>query len=275
MGSPSQRLGGTVASCKLAPLTRIVEVSEEDPFNATKLAAMRAEIRRDSLRADKFLGHDPDVPTFGLNLACAWPFPEVWRGNYERLAHRLGALGSWIYVYPFPFTHVTLLTLVSFAHHTLPSAGLDRTLEAKLPEIVATLMPLFAEYSPDRIKPFTLHPQAPVLSRTAGILPLRNPDGEVTRLRQRAIELLGRNEPLHRDLMERGLNVPGIIHSTVMRFRQPPPDLGKFLAAFDEFATETDFPPVEVREILLTSETKPYMRDGKILRRFKLVGSSP
>jgi hypothetical protein len=64
--------------------------------------------------------------------------------------------------------------------------------------------------------------------------------------------------------------VPGIIHSTVMRFRQPPPDLEKFLSAFDALAAETDFPPIQVGEILLTSETKPYMRAGEILRRFKL-----
>src|SRR5207249_506226 len=121
----------------------------------------------------------------------------------------------------------------------------------KLPEIVGALGPLFAENSPDRIKPFTLQPQAPVLSRSAGILPLRNTDGEVARLRQRTVELLEGNDPLHRELTERGLNVPGIIHSTVMRFRQPPPDLEKFLAAFDKVTAETKFPPTEAGEILL------------------------
>ena len=246
-------------------------MSEANPFNSAKVAALRAEIRRDGLLADKFLGADPDVPTFGLNLACAWPFPEAWRAHYERLAQRLGALGPWVYAYPFQFTHVTLGTLVSFARHTRPSAETVKACEGKLPEIVATLGPLFAENSPERIKLFTLQPQSPVLARPAGILPLRNPDGEVARLRQRTVELLQRHKPLHRELTERGLNVPGIIHSTVLRFRQPPPDLEKFLATFDELAAEMDFPPGEVGEIFLTSETKPYMRGGEILRRFKLV----
>jgi len=243
---------------------------EEHPFSATKLATMREEIRRDGLLADQFLADDPDIPAFGLNLACAWPFPEFWRASYERMANRLGALGPGVYVYPFPFTHVTLVTLVSFARHARPTAALMKPLLETLPEITATLSPLFTADSPDRIKHFKVHPQLPVLARGAGILPLLNPDGEVRRLRQRTVELLQHNEPLHRELTQRGLNVPGIIHSTVMRFRQPLPDLEKFLAAFDQIAAETSFPPVEVEEILLTSETKPYMRGGEVLRRFQL-----
>ena len=235
---------------------------------------MRAEIRRDGLLADEFLGDDPGVSTFGLNLACAWPFPEAWRANYERLAQRLRALGPWVYAYPFPFTHVTLVTLVSFARYLRPTAETVKAGEERLPEIVATLAPMFAASSPERIKPFTLHPQSPVLSRSAGILPLQNPDGEVARLRQRTVELLRGKEPLHRELTECGLNVPGIIHSTVLRFRQPPPDLERFLAAFDELGAETSFPPLEVGEVLLSSETKPYMRGGEVLRRFRLVGNS-
>ncbi|MSU58729.1 MAG: hypothetical protein EXS35_11255 [Pedosphaera sp.] len=254
---------------------RKVFVNFDDPFSPAKRAEMRAEILRDGLLADKFLANDPDVPAFGLNLACAWPFPEVWRASYERMAHRLSALGPWIYVYPFPFTHVTLVTFASFARHTRPTAEIVKALKEKLPAITDALAPLFTEGSPERIKPFTLRPQSPVLARGAGILPLLNPDDEVARLRQRTVELLQRNETLHRELTERGLNVPGIIHSTVMRFRQPPPDLEKFLATFDEIAAETKFPPMEVGEILLTSETKPYMRSGEVLRRLTLTSGSP
>ena len=234
---------------------------------------MREEIRRDGLLADKFLATDPDCPTFGLNLACAWPFPDAWRESYERMARQLSALGPGVYFYPFPFTHVTLVTFVSFARHPRPTTELAKTLGGKIPEILTALAPLFAEDSPERIKRFTLRPQSPVLTRGAGILPLLNPDGEVQRLRQRVTELLQHIGPLHRELTERGLNVPGIIHSTVMRFRQPPPEMGKFLAAFDEIAAETSFPPMEVGEILLSSETRPYMRGGKILERWRLAGA--
>jgi hypothetical protein len=250
-------------------------VTGENPFSPAKLAAMREEILRDGLLVDKFLGSDPDVLTFGLNLACAWPFPDAWRGSYEQMARKLSALGPEVYVYPFPCTHITLVTLINFARHIRPPTELAESLKGKIPEIMATLSPLFARNSTVQIRPFTLQPQSPVLARGAGLLPMHNPDGEVARLRRRLVEVLQANEPLHRELMEHGFNVPGIIHSTVLRFVRPPTDLEKFLARFGQIAAETKFPPMEVKEIVLTSETKPYMRNGEVLRRFKSVANSP
>lgn len=243
-------------------------MSEANPFGPAQRAAIRAEVLRDGLLADKFLSGEPDVPTFGLNLACAWPFPEAWRAGYERLAQRLGALGDWLYVYPLANTHVTLVTLVSFARHIRPIPETVHSLEARVPEIIAALSPLLAGDSRDGLKSFQLQPEPPVLARGAGILPLVNPDGEVQRLRASVRDLLQRNAPLHRELVERGLNVPGIVHSSILRFRQPPPKLEQFLAAFDEIAAEVKFPPMDAGEILLTTETKPYMRGGEIRRRF-------
>jgi hypothetical protein len=248
-------------------------VSPDHPFDAARLAAMREEILTQGLVADRFLANDADCQTFGLNLACAWPFPGALRAAYEHMAKRLAACSPGLYVYPFAFTHVTLVTLISFSRHVRPSSELVKILAGKADEIIAALTPLFAGNSTERIKPFTLQPQAPVLSRSAGILPLLNPDGEVARLRQRVGELLQHNAPLHRRLVEHGLNVPGIIHSTVMRFRQPPPELNKFLPAFDKLAADTKFPAIQVGELLLTSETKPYMRGGEVLRQFKLSGA--
>jgi hypothetical protein len=244
-------------------------VTDENPFSPARLATMREEIRRDGLLADKFLGSDPDVPTFGLNLAFAWPFPDAWRERYEQLARKLTALGPEVYVYPFPCTHITLVTLVNFARHIRPGAKQIAALKEKIPEIDATLSPLFTEHSPERIQPFTLQPQLPVLARGAGLLPMHNPDGEVARLRRLAAELLRTNEPLYHELTERGFNVPGIIHSTVLRFVRPPADSEEFLAGFDEISAETKFPLLDVNEIVLTSETKPYMRGGMVLRRFE------
>lgn len=223
---------------------------------------------------DKFLASDSDVPAFGLNLACAWPFPEAWRAGYESLAAELRRLGPWLYVYPFANTHVTLVSLLSFARHVRPQPELVERLRARLPEILAALAPLWTLNSPARIKSFTLRPQMPVLGRGAAILPLLNPDGEVQRLRERTVELLRANPPLHEALTAGGMNVPGILHSTILRFRRPPPDLRSFLSAFDEIAATVRLPSMEVREFLLTSETRPYMRGGEVLRRFELAATS-
>lgn len=243
---------------------------QTNPFAAARRAALREEILRDGLLADRFLSDDPDVATFGLNLACVWPFPETWRMGYETLAARLRALGPEVYVYPFAFTHVTLVTLASFSRHVRPAAEAVKKLAATIPELKAMLAPMLAENSPERLQPFVLQPQTPVLTRGAAILPLLNPDGEVPRLRQRVVEMLRRRPALHDELNQRGFNTPGIIHSTVLRFRQPPGDPGKFLAAFDAAASEVSFPSLTIREVMLTSETKPYMRGGEVLQRFPL-----
>ena len=262
-------------------------MTPDNPFSPEKLAALRAEIKTHGLTIDKFLKDDADVATLGINLACAWPFPESLRDEYERMARRFAALGPWLYVYPFEFTHMTLATFISFAKHVRPAPELVKKLEAKTGKILEVISPLFSEApSPPPSLPmgervaegrvrgaFILQPQAPVLTRAAAILPMLNPGGEVQRLRQCVSELLQRNAPLHQELVELGLSVPGIIHSTVMRFIQPPPDLNQFLAAFDEIAADTKFPAISVDELLLTSETKPYMRDGKALHKFKLGNS--
>jgi hypothetical protein len=244
-------------------------VSDADPFSPARRAALRSEVLRDGLLVDPFLSHDADVPVFGLNLACAWPFPESCRAGYEALAAQLRELGPEWYVYPFATTHVTLMTLVSFSRHVQPARERVCNLAALIPSILPALQPLFDPASPERARAFTLEPQPPVLTRAAVILPLRNADGAVSRLRQRAGGLLAGDRALHQELSRCGLNVPGIIHSTIARFGRQPPDPAALLARFDALAA-ADLPAFEVREVLLTTETKPYMRGGEVRGRFRL-----
>jgi hypothetical protein len=82
--------------------------------------------------------------------------------------------------------------------------------------------------------------------------------------------VLRRTPALHERLTSEGLNVPGIIHTTILRFRQAPADLPRFLAGFDAIAAGTPPFAFDIREILLTVETHPYMRQGRVLRRFPL-----
>jgi hypothetical protein len=67
-----------------------------------------------------------------------------------------------------------------------------------------------------------------------------------------------------------GLNVPGIIHSTVMRFKSQPASVAKSVADFDAAVADVEPFPLTVAELLLTTETKPYMREGEIVHRFPL-----
>ncbi len=223
--------------------------------------------------ADVFLAADADVPVFGFNLACAYPFAGAAAQWYQAVARRLAALDPAVYVYPEWETHVTLVTFVSFSLHPRPDPERLARLQALLPRVLGILRRLF-EARPTRA--FRLVLGAPVLTRKAAIIPISNPGGEVTRLRQAVRQALEADGALHGELLRRGLNVPGIIHSTVLRFKAAPANLPRFLADFDAAAAAV---PVEaaIDELLLTTETKPYMRAGEIRHRFALApaGVSP
>lgn len=239
-------------------------------FSAARRRAIRDEVRRDGLVVDPFLANDPDRPVFGLNLACAWPFPETWEAEYARLAANLAKLDSGGYVYPFAFTHITLVTLISFARQQAPGADLVAKWQARLPRILAALAPLIDPSASEGLRTFTLEPQPLILAKGAAFLPFANPDGAVGRLRQAVLRLLERDAALHEELVALGLNAPGIIHATLMRFLRQPADLGGFLRGFDAIADSAAFPKLEIREVVLTSETRPYMRGGQVLHHFRL-----
>ena len=227
---------------------------------------MRAEILEQGLVPDQFLNSDSDVPTFGVNLACAWPFPEAWRGPHAELTARLAECGRWLYVYPHAFTHITLVTFMTFSRHVRPSESECNELAELTDRAIAVIEPVLAE-----AKVFELHPQVPVLSKAAAFLPFQNPDGLVLRLRRSVLGALQRDELLHRHLVAHGLNIPGIIHSTLARFINPPLDVEPFVNCFEAAAEAVKFPPLRIKEICLTEETRPYMRGGRSLEHFSLT----
>jgi hypothetical protein len=236
-------------------------------FTPERIAAQRGEIEAQGLVADDFLGTDPDCPVFGLNLACAYPFPPTVEEAYSKTAFRLAALDEGVYVYPFWETHITIITFLNFSLHRRPDAKRLEELRAFTAPILDAMREVFRA---EPIAPFELHFRAPVLTRKAGILPIGNPTGEIPRLRQRALQVLEANKELHGNLTRLGLNVPGIIHSTIMRFKKVPSDFGRFTTGFDAVAASAPPFTIPIRELYLTAETKPYMRSGEILHHFPL-----
>jgi hypothetical protein len=236
--------------------------------NSNLFANWRTEINEQGFVADEFLAADPDCPVFGLNLACAYPFPAAIGAAYTTLAKRLAALDDGIYAYPVWETHVTIMTFVNFNLHRRPSPERLAELRSCIGPILQALRPLFDGHE---MAPFRLEFLPPVLTRKAAILPMANPSGEILQIRRRASQLLRGNRELHEKLLCAGLNVPEIIHSTIMRLKTAPRDLPRFEAGFDAIAATTSPFATTVGEILLTTETKPYMREGEILHRFALT----
>jgi hypothetical protein len=234
----------------------------EPHFPAEEHARATDEIRTYGFLPDPLLERI-DTPVLGLNVAVHWPLPDAFRDAYESLRGALSGLDPGVHVYPFAKTHVTLVTLVSFKRHERPGADEAARLYARLPELRAALDAATAD-----LGAFQIDVGAPVLVRTAAFLPILNPGGEIARIRSRIAALRDRVPELS------DLRVPAAIHSTIARFRCAPARPATFIKAFHEAAQSVTFGVTRVDEILLTTETQPYMMAGAIEHRSRLAHRS-
>lgn len=210
---------------------------------------------------DTLLLNNPDVSTFGLNLAMVWPFPASARSEYEAIAGELRLLDTGLYVYPYDETHITAMTLIDFRKHLQPDASYLAKTEQTIARIPPCLKNIFDAYKYSSA--LTLKFDKAVLSGRAVYLEFHDPDRVIGQLRD---SLAG---PL-RDL---GLEAkyPSIVHSTVARFLKEPVSSSTLSDRFAEIASKFSLSDFNIDEILLTAELKPYMRQGKILARFPIV----
>lgn len=236
-----------------------------DFFTASRLKQMRDEISEQGFVADSFLAVNPDAPVFGVNLACLYPFPLEVRTIYETLTERLTAIDPGVYVYPFWETHVTIATFINFGQQQSPSPQRLAELENLMRRIVTRIEPEFSSR-----KAFNLWIEQPILSRKAAILPLSDPSDAITEIRNGIAESLSSVPELKTQLTGLGLNIPPIVHSTIMRFKEAPDDINAFVEKFDEISRSVSRIPMRVTELYITTETKPYMRQGEIIHRFPL-----
>jgi hypothetical protein len=160
---------------------------------------------------------------------------------------------------------VTLVTFVNFSLHE----RLEPERLAQLQSLIHPVRELIRPLLEGRAFKLVLGP--PVLTRKAAILPISDATGAIARIRQNVRAALEADKALHAELARGGLNVPGIIHSTIMRFKSKPANLAKFLADFDKTAAAAEPFTLDIDELLLTTETKPYMRAGEVVHRFPLI----
>jgi hypothetical protein len=232
-------------------------------FTQERLKQMRDEICEEGFVADKFLADKPDCLVFGVNLACLYPFPPAFREGYQILVDQLANIDPIVYVYPLWETHVTIATFINFAQHTSPTEQCVAELTNVMEDLGAHLQKAFTD-----IKPFELWIEPPIISRKAAILPLSDATGAITETRKRVAENLPPSLRARLDAL--GFNIPPLVHSTIMRFKQVPVDTERVLAKFDAVARTVPRATMTVNEIYITTETKPYMREGEIFHRFQL-----
>jgi hypothetical protein len=222
------------------------------------------EIRENGFAVDTFFSADPDCPTYGLNIALAWPFPANLKNSYDKLRNDLLELGNDVRVYPYERTHITVMTLVNFKNHQHPSAQETQEIENLIPGIVSIISNILQNDPGDKIKPFEIEIESPVLARAAAYLPISNPSGEIFLLRNKIAPIVEREFSLKVEYNK------DFVHSTIMRFAQFPADREKFIGKFQLIADHNHIGTAVIDEFYLTSETKPYMRGGEKVYTFHL-----
>ncbi len=217
---------------------------------------MKAEPQYE-FEADPLVGAFADRRVAGLNIAVAWPLPASVRAAYLDLAAKVAALDPGLYVYPYEATHITLVTAINFKEniekHAEPPPDTVRSIDA-----AAASFASFVTEAASDLAPFTLDVDRPRLAKAAGFFPMRNPSGEIARLRERALAFCQAQSGVLS-----GAVAPRTIHSTFVRFRRLPRDPLTFAAQFEAAAKSSGVDRIEVDEILVTVETKPYMRAGR------------
>lgn len=256
------------------------------------------------LEVDRLLAEEPDCPVFGLNLACAWPFPGAGGEAYARFYRYLGRLRSWAYVYPPEQTHITLVTFLNFLRHRRPTDDWLLDVEGRVQIVQQKLDGLLrrtggtvgtgGDHDPghgrdgnsrsDGVggsgdegrlpRAFVLDEPEFCLVPKAGFLRFRDVEGRVAEIRAALRGWLNEDREIGGWVEAGGLNIPGIVHSTCVRFIGRPSEDATERAlsvrALNEASEVASAIRIEVDELLLTTETKPYMRGGACLARWKL-----
>lgn len=91
-----------------------------------------------------------------------------------------------------------------------------------------------------------------------------------------SVEFFGENQTtysLQRELaVQLGIEpiIPGIVHSTILRFRKDLENSIKILSELEKMKTKEMLSPFTAHELLFTSETAPYMETGDKLYHLAL-----
>lgn len=207
----------------------------------------------------------------GLVVNCSWPMPGEVVERYESFRKRLvEAMPPEAYVYPASTLHCTICTLRSFQRGPLDAALRERLVGLWKPVLeVAQGSDLWPK------QPFRLHMETPTLQGSAGIFHFADPEGAIGRIREcirAALMAAGGRAAEGGDwsmakalpglpLEEPAAHIPDIVHSTVLRWKDEPPDQEKAREAFVKVAEEAWGMPLELKvsQLRAVFEDVPYM----------------
>lgn len=218
-------------------------------------------------------------PTFGLVALVGWPPAPAVRSAYERFrASAAAQMPKECYLYSGSELHCTVATLVSFENARFPSIDSPRA-RAFAESWASALADAVAE---EGVAPFNLQLQRPEARRGAGIFINSSSAGGVLQLRRCVARAAADPRVTAHGVPpgDVGYSVPGIQHTTFMRYTaQPPGGLPAVQSTLARCAESVWRPlAVPVRELRLVLELSPYMHvgdpDEHTLARIPLAGAS-
>jgi len=225
-------------------------------LDAQELEALRNEIETAGFAPEPLVDEHADRACIGLNLAVGWPLPSPLDDAYAELAARVASIDAALYVYPYTTTHVTVLTAVNFKRYPNPTIETVQSVDE-----AAEALGDFTTQALLGVPPFELEVGSPVLARPAAFFPMNDQAGAMATLRQAALSFCRT-----RGGILRNASAPRAVHSTFLRFRRAPAEPTAFARAFDEVAKSFVPTRMTIDRVLVTLETKPYMRAGRVTR---------
>jgi hypothetical protein len=216
-------------------------------------------------------GAPPPPESWGLNLNLASPPPKELVDAYEVLRRELSATmrGSGAYLYPAEFLHCTAASPAPFTACGLASDEERGRYERAWAQALRDCCEPDAGYP---AAPFPLIYARASLGNAAGIFEIEDPTGAVARVRSVVRACMDHPALAELDasvgeaggiVARGGFKVPGIIHSTFLRFGAPaePGVADAAIQADFEAAVAAAWKPVTVMcdRLLLVRETVPYM----------------
>lgn len=232
--------------------------------------------------------------TFGLVLVSGWVPPEsvqsAYNQNFLPAVQKCFLESDWtppspgkipnVYLYPSKHLHVTISTLHAF-WRPVEDESKQKVLEAEWTDLVKAA----SKREDWPVRPLQLTLDTAQIGKKAGIMLWKDLSGGVDKMR---ICVQAEAQERERRLIRAGidpgtLSIPGIIHSTFLRFHEQPESPGKDIQEQFEKTVKnnisTFFPePITVSQVKLACERRPYMHieeDGRhVLASFSLGGET-
>jgi hypothetical protein len=239
--------------------------------------------------AKDLLEKNSAAETYGLVLVAGWPAPEAWQRIYrDKVRPRLAACfpqdfapdgsSSTVYMYPPEALHVTVATFWSI-HQTAKERLATNpvrmgAVERRVKDVVGQAWQRYLDQTRGKCD-FILDIESAQIGSKAGILLWNENSGHLDAFR-RLLEVtcreeskrLGQATDEHSLFMRKilsGLSIPGIVHSTVIRFADTPKTDGSTVqeifqrTVLECLATELVQQPVILESMTLALERRPYM----------------